>query len=71
MANLLVDKRDVKFVLFEQLAIEQLSNTAKYADYSKDMYDMVLEQHGSWLKMKWSRPIARAMRKVASGRMAK
>jgi hypothetical protein len=44
MANLLVDKRDVKFVLFEQLAIEQLSNTAKYADYSKDMYDMALEQ---------------------------
>jgi len=44
MANLLVDKRDVKFVLFEQLAIEQLSNTARYADYSKDMYDMVLEQ---------------------------
>ncbi len=44
MANLLVDKRDVKFVLFEQLAIEQLSNTARYADYSKYMYDMVLEQ---------------------------
>ena len=44
MANLLVDERDVKFVLYEQLNIEQLSNTAKYAEYSKDMYDMVLEQ---------------------------
>ncbi len=44
MANLLVDERDVKFVLFEQLDIEQLSNTAKYAEYSKEMYDMVLEQ---------------------------
>jgi alkylation response protein AidB-like acyl-CoA dehydrogenase len=43
MANL-VDERDVKFVLYEQLDIEQLSNTAKYAEYSKDMYDMVLEQ---------------------------
>ena len=44
MANLLVDKRDVKFVLFEQLAIEQLSNTAKYIDYSRRMYDMVLKE---------------------------
>ena len=44
MANLLVDERDVKFVLYEQLDIEQLSNTAKYAEYSRDMYDMVLEQ---------------------------
>ena len=44
MANLLVDERDVKFVLFEQLNIEQLSDTARYADYSKEMYDMVLEQ---------------------------
>jgi alkylation response protein AidB-like acyl-CoA dehydrogenase len=31
-------------VLYEQLDIEQLSNTAKYAEYSKEMYDMVLEQ---------------------------
>ena len=44
MANLLVDERDVKFVLYEQLDVEQLSNTAKYAEYSKEMYDMVLEQ---------------------------
>ena len=44
MANLLVDERDVKFVLYEQLDIEQLGNTAKYAEYSRDMYDMVLEQ---------------------------
>ncbi|MGD8923858.1 MAG: acyl-CoA dehydrogenase [Syntrophobacterales bacterium] len=44
MANLFVDERDVKFVLYEQLDIEQLTNTAKYAEYSKEMYDMVLEQ---------------------------
>ena len=44
MANLSVDERDVKFVLYEQLDIEQLSNTAKYSEYTKDMYDMVLEQ---------------------------
>jgi hypothetical protein len=44
MANVLVDERDVKFVLYEQLKIDQLSNTAKYAEYSQEMYDMVLEQ---------------------------
>ena len=44
MANSVVDKRDVKFVLYEQLDIEKLSDTAKYAEYSKEMYDMVLEQ---------------------------
>jgi alkylation response protein AidB-like acyl-CoA dehydrogenase len=44
MSNLFVDERDVKFVLFEQLDIEQLSNTARYAEYSREMYDMVLEQ---------------------------
>ena len=44
MSNLFVDERDVKFVLFEQLDIEQLSNTAKYAEYSREMCNMVLEQ---------------------------
>ena len=44
MANLFVDERDVKFVLYEQLDIEQLSNTTKYAEYSKEVYDLVLEQ---------------------------
>jgi hypothetical protein len=44
MVNPVVDKRDVKFVLYEQLDIEQLTNTAKYAEYSKEMYDMVLDQ---------------------------
>ncbi len=41
-----VDERDVKFVLYEHLNIEQLTKTAKYADYSKELFDMVLEQ--SW-----------------------
>ena len=43
MAAQLVDQRDVKFVLYEQLDIEQLSNTTRYAEYSREMYDMVLE----------------------------
>jgi alkylation response protein AidB-like acyl-CoA dehydrogenase len=44
MANSVVDERDVKFVLYEQLDIEQLTKSAKYADYSREMFDMVLEQ---------------------------
>jgi len=44
MTNPLVDQRDVKFVLYEQLDIEKLSDTVKYAEYSKEMYDMALEQ---------------------------
>ncbi len=43
MANLLVDERDVKFVLFEQLRIDELAQTEKYGDYSRDMCLMVLE----------------------------
>jgi len=40
----LVDERDVKFVLYEQLDIEQLTKTPLYGEYSRDMFDMVLEQ---------------------------
>jgi alkylation response protein AidB-like acyl-CoA dehydrogenase len=43
MANLLVDERDVKFVLYEQLKIQDLCNTEKYSEYSQEMVDMVLE----------------------------
>jgi alkylation response protein AidB-like acyl-CoA dehydrogenase len=43
MPNLLVDERDVKFVLYEQLRIEELCETEKYLEFSRDMFDMVLE----------------------------
>ncbi|MBM4326890.1 MAG: acyl-CoA dehydrogenase [Deltaproteobacteria bacterium] len=43
MANLLVDERDVKFVLYEQLRLEELCETPKYAEYSREMFDMVLD----------------------------
>ncbi len=43
MANPVVDGRDQDFVLFEMLGIQDLSNTAKYADYTKDLYEMTLE----------------------------
>ncbi len=43
MPNLLVDERDVKFVLYEQLNIEELSEREKYAEFSREIFDMVLD----------------------------
>ena len=43
MANLLVDERDVKFVLHEQLGIETLCEAEKYAEFSRETFDMVLD----------------------------
>ncbi len=43
MANLLVDERDMKFVLYEQLNIEELCSAPKYSEFSREMFDMALE----------------------------
>lgn len=43
MANLLVDERDVKFVLYEQLNVEELCESEVYSELSREMFDMVLE----------------------------
>ncbi|HUH65700.1 MAG TPA: acyl-CoA dehydrogenase [Syntrophales bacterium] len=43
MSNLLVNTRDQKFVLYEQLGIEDIFK-GKYADYSTEMVDMLLTQ---------------------------
>jgi alkylation response protein AidB-like acyl-CoA dehydrogenase len=40
----LVDERDVKFVLYEQLRIEELCCMPLYGDFSQEMFDMALEQ---------------------------
>ncbi len=43
MANLLCDERDVKFVLYEQLNIEELCESEKYSEFSRETFDMVLD----------------------------
>ncbi|MEW6137284.1 MAG: acyl-CoA dehydrogenase [Thermodesulfobacteriota bacterium] len=43
MTNLLVDERDVRFVLYEQLEIERLCEKEKYSEFSRDLFDMVLD----------------------------
>ena len=40
--NPLIDSRDVRFVLFEMLEVEKLSQYPKYADYDRDMYEDTL-----------------------------
>jgi alkylation response protein AidB-like acyl-CoA dehydrogenase len=42
--KLLVDERDVKFVLYEQLHVEELCNYPLFADHSQEMFDMAIEQ---------------------------
>lgn len=43
MANLVVDERDARFVLYEQLTIEELAQAERYAEYSRELCDMVLD----------------------------
>ncbi|MBN1636494.1 MAG: acyl-CoA dehydrogenase [Deltaproteobacteria bacterium] len=44
MASVILDERDQKFVLYEMLEVEKLCETPKYADFSKDMFDMILTE---------------------------
>ena len=44
MANLLVEKRDIDFVLYEQFEVQKLTEKEKFSHLSKDEFDMVLEQ---------------------------
>ncbi|MEW6616434.1 MAG: acyl-CoA dehydrogenase [Thermodesulfobacteriota bacterium] len=44
MGNLLVDERDVEFVLYEQLCVEDLCKTERYKDFTKQDFDMVIEE---------------------------
>jgi len=44
MSNLLVNTRDQKFLLYEQIGIDRLYGFEKYADYSQEVVDMVLSE---------------------------
>ncbi|MFY9397915.1 MAG: acyl-CoA dehydrogenase [Desulfomonilia bacterium] len=44
MANLSVDERDQQFILHEMLEVEKLCENEKYADFSRDMFDMILTE---------------------------
>ena len=44
MGNTLVNTRDQRFVLYEQIGIERLFTFEKFRDFSRDMIDMVLTE---------------------------
>ena len=44
MAQLLSDRRDIDFVLYEQLGIEDILKTDKYNDLNRKMLDMVISE---------------------------
>jgi alkylation response protein AidB-like acyl-CoA dehydrogenase len=41
--NPLIDSRDVRFVLFEMLEVDKLTEHSHYADFDKDMFEDVLD----------------------------
>ncbi len=43
MANKQVDIKDVRFVLYEQLEIEELCKSELFQDHSKDTFEMILD----------------------------
>ncbi|HDP81140.1 MAG TPA: acyl-CoA dehydrogenase [Spirochaetes bacterium] len=44
MADTLVDRRDVAFVLYEQFDILKLTERKKFQDFSRDEFDMTIDQ---------------------------
>lgn len=44
MADYLVDKRDIEFVLFEQFDINSLTELAKYKEMNSELYEMILSE---------------------------
>jgi alkylation response protein AidB-like acyl-CoA dehydrogenase len=44
MANVLIDERDVRFVLFDLLKVQELSQTDKYAAFSEDVLGLILSE---------------------------
>jgi len=41
--NPLIDSRDVRFILFEMLRIEELCNFSKYSDFDRETFEAILE----------------------------
>ena len=44
MSNLLVNRRDQEFLLFEQLGVEKLFESERYKDFSKDDVLMMMNE---------------------------
>jgi len=44
MAQLISDRRDIDFILYEQLGVDQLTKTEKYSDLNKKTFDLLINE---------------------------
>ena len=44
MAGVLADERDIRFVLFEQLKVQELFEKEKFSEFSVDVFEMILSE---------------------------
>ena len=44
MAQLISDRKDIEFVLYDQLEADRVSETEEYGDYNRKMFDMVIKE---------------------------
>ena len=44
MAQVIADRRDIDFVLYEQLKVEELTKLDKYKDFNKKTFDMIITE---------------------------
>jgi alkylation response protein AidB-like acyl-CoA dehydrogenase len=44
MAQLISDRRDIDFVLYEQMGVEELLKSEKYGDMNRKMFDMIVSE---------------------------
>lgn len=42
-SSLLLSRRDLDFLLYEWLAVEQLTNRPRYADHSRETFDAMID----------------------------
>ena len=44
MAQVIADRRDIDFVLYEQLKIDEMTSLDKYKDFNKKTFDMIITE---------------------------
>ena len=44
MAQVITDRRDIDFVLYEQFDVEELTQHAKFADFNKKTFDLIIRE---------------------------
>ena len=64
MAQVIADRRDIDFVLYEQLKIDELTKLDRYRDFNKKIFDMIITEAQKY----WRQRIAADLRRRRPGR---